>query len=1050
MLFDYAAARLLLRGTAQSFIERLEQDIDIVMAIRPSIVMHFQHEWLRDKELFWAAVFRVIRSERIPEIGKLIGPTVAVESTKDINGFGPMVHALSSNDVKTREVAEKSLRHVTGGLMVEATTSPGSLVGTSAPAWAELMDQCTTELRVATVYAVRPVLLAMCDHPESLTERQRHFAGRVARRLLEFALAQETRDSWLVISGLETVCRTFESDPTASAAILRRCLEPQHVLQFGHEELFRIGNEVERLIPLDPSLVEDIYRAAFTLYDYSQDKTAIGGSRIMPLSSTRRQDFGMGRFALAGKYKQFLENAPLYAARALIAALNVYVEEQDARRPGRERIEESFQFDGREASIRTDHSEIWDQGIAHREDEPLRMLEVFQKYLEQISFDEGKADERRQILELIAAENYSAALWRRLLESGAKLPLTLGHDLRTLGWAMPILLSYDTTRVVGDYLSAVFSFLTHQERERVERTILSIPKLAGDEWWGNSEIARNRLLGCLNREALVTDEVKTILAQLDAEQKVPANDPVFKSSGIISRAYTDEDYLKDQGVAVDEEQNRRLLILSATAKAFASKHLNTPPTLAEVEKIMPSLRTLHGALQTAEADEVHERECDMAWGYLADACQSAAECDELTCETDSGFFVKTMLMETANYPDPVHYPENDEHFDRHPSWGSPAARIDTAQGVTRIARHAVCVDQALLETIERLTHDEVPAVRYQVASRLTSLYYTAPELMWMLLERISREEKSRGVLQGLLWGALQPLAACHPDRITDCVRPIFERVRGGAGAGEVLDSCASIFLGLYLWQNQPICAEIVGKIADDPAQYIQEANKIVFDLRGVLNIGPVEPPNQEQDAVRLNSFKLLERILESTHNGIRSLEAKNRTTPYQNWSSEDQENGSNLARLADSICTEIYFASGAYKDTSHDDEGMKIPLGTAERARFLREAHKILELLSDFGYASLTHHLMETLEYLIQFDPEEVFLLVGRVVRSGKRGGYHYESMAVQLVVRLVERFIAEFRHILQENEECRSILIEILDTFVDAGWPSARRLTYRMEDVLR
>jgi hypothetical protein len=209
MLFDYSVARLLLRGTPRTLIERLEQDADVVMAIRPSIVMHFQHEWLRDKGLFWEAVFRVIASEKIPEIGKLIGPAVAAESTKAIEDFTPLVRALLGEDVKRRDLAEKSLRHITGALLVAATSSPGSLAGPAAPNWAELIDQCMAEARAATIYSVRPILLTMCMQPEGLTDQQRNSAGRVARRLLDFALSQAPRDSMLVIAGIEAVCRTF-------------------------------------------------------------------------------------------------------------------------------------------------------------------------------------------------------------------------------------------------------------------------------------------------------------------------------------------------------------------------------------------------------------------------------------------------------------------------------------------------------------------------------------------------------------------------------------------------------------------------------------------------------------------------------------------------------------------------------------------------------------------------------------------------------------------------------------------------------------------------
>jgi len=1050
MLFDYAVARLLLRGTAQSFVARLEQEPEIVMAIRPSIVMHFEHEWLRNTDLFWDAVLRVVRSELVPEIGKLIGPTVAVALAKDTAGFAPLVRGLSNTDVRIRETSEKVLRHVAGAMLVAATDSKEELVGPAAPPWTELLDQFMSDARQPTMYALRPVLLTMSDHHQLFTEGQLHFAGRVARRLLDFALTQEPRDSWLVIGGIEAVCRTFESDPEASAALLRRCLEPDHVVRFGHEELFRIANELERLILLDPRLVEDVYRAAFTLYDESDEKTAVIPSRIFGFTSTRKQDYGLARYSLVEKYKEFLEREPLHATRAVIAALNTYVEERERSGPGRiDSTEERFDFAGRDAFIRTDHSEIWDEGIVHQNDDAVKMLDIFQSYLERISADDQASEQRKEILDLIVTENRSAALWRRLLVVGSKAPQTLGLEVQSLAWAEPILLSFDTTRMLGDYLKAVYRHFPKPDRERVEQAILSIPASASEEWWGEPEYARNRLLGCLDREAIVTEEAKTLVAQLEAEQNLPANEPVFKSGGIYSRPYTDEDYLKDQGVAVDNAQSNRIFTLSKPVKDFGSKHLNTAPTDAEFEQVLLPLRSLHGALHTAEADGIHERQRDLAWGYLGEASRAAAEFKEISCESEGGKFIKAVLLEAAAYPSPVHHPEYDKSFDSHPSWGSPAARVDAAHGVIRLGRHATCTDAALLETIRRLAIDEVPAVRYQIVTNLNSLYYTAPELMWELLERMSREDESRGVLQGMLVGSLNSLAAYHPDRVTNCIRSIFERVRDGDGAAEVRKHCASIFVGLYLWQKQPVCGEIVDKIVGDPATYSTEANQIVFDIRNWLNIGPIEPPSPEQDAVRTGSFKLLERLLEAVRDDLRTLMEKNAATDFSSWGDPDQERAKKLANVAEQVCTHVYFFSGAYKNSS-DDRAEKISLGAPERTRFLHESRRGLELLSDFCFPRLTHQLLQMLEYVVAFDPQEVFLLVGRVVRSGKQGGYQYEPMAADLVVSLVERFIAEFRHILQENEECRRTLIEILDTFVEAGWPSARRLTYRMEDVFR
>jgi len=58
--------------------------------------------------------------------------------------------------------------------------------------------------------------------------------------------------------------------------------------------------------------------------------------------------------------------------------------------------------------------------------------------------------------------------------------------------------------------------------------------------------------------------------------------------------------------------------------------------------------------------------------------------------------------------------------------------------------------------------------------------------------------------------------------------------------------------------------------------------------------------------------------------------------------------------------------------------------------------------------------------------------------------------MAVDLLVEVIERYLAEQRNLLQEDLQCREELIDILETFVNAGWPSARRLSYRMEEIFR
>jgi hypothetical protein len=58
--------------------------------------------------------------------------------------------------------------------------------------------------------------------------------------------------------------------------------------------------------------------------------------------------------------------------------------------------------------------------------------------------------------------------------------------------------------------------------------------------------------------------------------------------------------------------------------------------------------------------------------------------------------------------------------------------------------------------------------------------------------------------------------------------------------------------------------------------------------------------------------------------------------------------------------------------------------------------------------------------------------------------------MAVDLLVEIAELYLAQFPGLLQDDARCRRELMAILETFVTAGWPSALRLIYRLEEMYR
>lgn len=913
VLFDYATSILLFRGRTESLVQTLENNVDLVLAVRPSIVLYFQHLWQTDYGRFWEAYFNVIKSDQIPEVGKLTGATVIVENTVEMEKFSPLIDALSSEDIYKNELAEKAFRHLTGALLVIA--APGSalrIIGENAPPWCEILDRCTNSMTVNLAYSVRPLLWTICAEPALLGAEQLAYTGSIARRLLKFALSKEIRDPSLVLSGIETVCKTFETDLTASAELLRKCLEPQHVQAYGHEELFHFAQQVERLSLLAPDLVQEMYTAAFTNYDDSEDKTYALASRILPLTSTRRQDFEMARYSFARQYSKFLDAAPLQALQALLAAINSYVDSRNKNRFwGTETLyqetggkhftdEERFNFDGQEAFVRTDYSSIWDDSFSSRDHHPIQMLNDFGVYLEKVSSDDEQAITRRNLINLIVRENKYAVIWRRLIVCGTKYPNTLGYEIRSLAWAKSILTTIDTTVVIGNFISQIFSTLTKEERYKIEQEILSISDSSfGDEQPERSERQRNRLLGCLNKDAVISEKVRELIEQLESEKNIPPNKSPFISTGFSSSEFTDEDYLKEQGVSLDDEKNRRIFDLSQPAKIFAGKHQNSAPTSEEFALIIPHLRALYEALMS-ETDNIHEKQRDMAWGDLADACASAVELEDWSCELKDSGFIKTVLLECADYAEPPSDSQMNEQFEEHPFW-SPAARIDAASGLIRLARHASCLDANVIAKIKQLGLDDaVPAVRFQIATNLVSLYSTSRELMWFLLENITASEQRNGILSFLVNGPLNRLAGHHPDEVTNLTKNIFERVQDRKGSDEVRRHCASIFLGLYLWQNQNACNELVREIVSAPAPYSTEVYQIVFDLRNHLNLGLQELGNQEKEKIRAKAFGIMNQLLISTAQTIGALEKKYEFVSFDGWTEEDQKSAKDLARLAES------------------------------------------------------------------------------------------------------------------------------------------------------
>jgi len=140
-----------------------------------------------------------------------------------------------------------------------------------------------------------------------------------------------------------------------------------------------------------------------------------------------------------------------------------------------------------------------------------------------------------------------------------------------------------------------------------------------------------------------------------------------------------------------------------------------------------------------------------------------------------------------------------------------------------------------------------------------------------------------------------------------------------------------------------------------------------------------------------------------------------------------------------------------------NDDNPEGQLAPEDLARYYAVVVPILDAVLRFsqsehagGIAAATaHSLMELLGVLLPVAPTQVVETAAAVAAVARGAGYHFDSLAVREVVRLVETVLADYREQFMDGEPLAALL-SLLDVFAEAGWPEATTLVWRLDEVFR
>jgi hypothetical protein len=254
---------------------------------------------------------------------------------------------------------------------------------------------------------------------------------------------------------------------------------------------------------------------------------------------------------------------------------------------------------------------------------------------------------------------------------------------------------------------------------------------------------------------------------------------------------------------------------------------------------------------------------------------------------------------------------------------------------------------------------------------------------------------------------------------------------------ELVQAMVLLVVHLAMRHGQPAATRIVHRWFTDPIDNADLVHAAVVQLR---NLGMLVPGREDSTAAG-TPFVLLSEVPGQLATVIQAQR-----------SSRERDDAvlRTALELADTVVDQLYFASGAFEERRTAASGPQERAGSSpptSRA-FFDLAMPLLDQLAHIHHPRITHRLVETLAHLAEHNPKRVLLTVRRAVLPGE--DYAYEPLAVDLIVRLVQRYLAEHRDLVTTDEEALTALRELIEVFVRAGWPQAITLAYQLPDAFR
>ena len=1060
LLHDYAIAQSLIPKSPQLFCDYAIRQPLLPIFYRQSFLFALEELWDIDEHraAFWESALRLEGAPKLHGLARILAPIIAARRVESLGDLQPLLDAIGSEH-EASSPSHKALLHLASGLQ----DVDEDLIRSGARGWCGFVELLASMLQTRSVieWPLVHILarLNAVDVAKDAPERVR--LNTAGCRLLAHHVKQQVSKErqYPARIAVETVCRTFDTAPADSEQGLLALMAPDRLAYFPHHDLTDLASNLKYLGAQGDTIVRKLFEAAFAV-EPEPGHYEDTGSAIMNLRFETRDQWHMVQHALAEYYNSRNgDNAALMTETACIA-WNALVHRRSGRHREEEAVLATIQFRGTACLLIEDWSHISGRSFEY---EGNRILSHFEGLLRQWA---AASDMPRlnAALDRFAARNRTSLMWAVFMEAGAEYPAALGAILEGV-LNEPVFLTHPDYVYGGTaLLRALHKGGDATQRERLERLILDLPKNVrlrnGEErnpTPARVEHAQDRPLGALEEPNIVLATVRDLWHERQSTKPLPAN-PKPQGPQVISHTYSDRELLERRGVNLKEPGNEEMFRLREELRLFLNRDdKKVEPTA--VERYWPVVQQCE---QVLEAYATHQPEMAAELrGYLVSACEQIAVQAKWPKTNLRWGLVRRILLKGADDPVPRPAEDEDAKEDRWPSWGWPAPRLDAARGLPCLAYRLGHADAEIATALRRLCLDKSHPLRFNLAERLVALFEPAPDLMWQLMDTFIAHERKFSVLDSLLL-AMDRLWVNAPEEVRPRLRQIADRAMESAPAdNHIHEMLAHTHLFQFLRTGDPECegfiTRLIGECDSQRASGALGPQLHACRSGGWLTAGNDATPDPYADAVRARTWGFFRKLLAAAQAKLKQHREEWRNLHEQGQPKSDllqavRDGIDRAMLLVDGIAMQLYFASGAQEERNHKTEGQ---LAQVQLQCFWQDAAPLFHALADEPHPHTAHQIVQTLYHLLPCAPREVFMLAARsILCSSEQARFQYEPLAVGDVVKLIQRALADYSGLFHseagQESECLAALLEVLDRFVQAGWPEARQLTHRLEEIYR